>query len=86
MKLLFMIVSMIGINYTDPDLTRTDRKFAHTVIKMHGKKDLIEVTKREDKHIVIEYPETIYVLNPQGYIQKLYILEDGEWINLGPEY
>lgn len=86
MKLLFMIVSMIGLNHTSADLTRADRKFAHTVVKMHGKKDLIEITKREDKHIVIEYPETIYVLNPQGYIQKMYILEDGEWINLGPEY
>ena len=86
MKLLFMIVSMMGFTHTSTDLTREEKRFTYNVLKLHGKKDLIEITKREDKHIVIEYTETIYVLNPQGYIQKLYILEDGEWINLGPEY
>jgi hypothetical protein len=86
MKMLFMIVSMMGLPHTSADLTWSDRRFANTVVKLHGKKNLIEITKRQDKCIVIEYTETIYVLNPDGFIQKLYILEDGEWINLGPEY
>jgi len=86
MKMLFVIVSMMGFPYTSPDLTWSDKRFANNVVKLHGKKNLIEITKRDDKCIVIEYPETIYVLSPKGYVQKLYILEDGEWINLGPEY
>lgn len=87
MKILFLLLSIIGIeaNTHPTQLTKADKRFVKNVIKVNGRKGLIEVTKREDQHIVVEYATTMYVLNPNGFISKVYILEDGDWLDLGPE-
>ena len=87
MKILFLLLSIIGLetNTSPVHFTKADKRFVKNVIKVNGRKGLIEVTKRKDQHIVVEYTTTMLVLNPNGFISKVYILEDGDWLDLGPE-
>jgi hypothetical protein len=34
---------------------------------------------------MIEYPETVYILDNKGFISSVWILEEGAWLNLGPD-
>jgi hypothetical protein len=49
------------------------------------KEPVVEITKRKDKHIVIEFTNTMYVLKPDGFVGESWILGDGDWIRLGTE-
>jgi hypothetical protein len=86
MNLVFMILGMIGLNNysVKDDLSREDKRFVKTVIRMHGGKPLAISRKNESK-IIIEYPETVYVLDNKGFISSVWILEEGAWLNLGPD-
>lgn len=86
MNILFMILSVIGLNSysVKDDLSKEDRRFVKNVIKMHGSKP-INITRKNESKILIEYPETVYVLDNQGYISSVWILEQGAWLNLGPD-
>jgi hypothetical protein len=64
--------------------TESEKKFVNCVIN-YEKEIVCEVTKRSDNHIVVEFPSTIYVLNPYGYVEDVWILEDADWIKLGKE-
>jgi glutaredoxin 2 len=86
MNLVFMILGMIGLNNysVKDDLSREDKKFVKTVIRMHGDKPLA-ITRKNESKIMIEYPETVYILDNKGFISSVWILEDNAWLNLGPD-
>ncbi len=86
MNLVFMILGMIGLNNysVKDDLSKEDKRFVKTVIRMHGDKPLA-ITRKNETKIMIEYPETVYILDNKGFISSVWILEEGAWLNLGPD-
>jgi hypothetical protein len=46
----------------------------------------VDVTKRKDGVIVVEFWNTMYTLTESGYIDEMWILEDEDWMALGREY
>jgi hypothetical protein len=90
MKKLFMIglLFIVGTSYSQQlpkNLTRSERKFVNNVISLTNDV-LVEVTKRNDGIIVVEFYNTMYTLNDLGYIDQMWILEDADWVSLGREY
>lgn len=91
MKKLFMIVALIfaGTSYSQVELpknlTKSERKFVNNVISLTNDV-LVEVVKRNDGVIVVEFYNTMYTLNDLGYIDEMWILEDADWVSLGREY
>lgn len=90
MKKLFMIVALMiaGVGYSQKlpkNLTRSEKKFVKNVIELTNDV-LVNVTKRNDGIIVVEFWNTMYTLNDLGYIDEMWILEDEDWIALGREY
>jgi len=91
MKKLFMIVALIfaGTSYSQVELpkslTKSERKFVKNVIELTNDV-LVEVVKRKDGIIVVEFYNTMYTLNDLGYIDEMWILEDADWVALGREY
>jgi len=80
-----LFVSTLGSSQRLPNaLTRSERKFVRNVIEVQKEK-VIEITKRSDSHIVIEFETTMVVLKPDGYVGETWILEDGDWLSLGTE-
>lgn len=85
-----MIVALMiaGAGYSQKlpkNLTRSEKKFVKNVIELTNDV-LVDVTKRNDGIIVVEFWNTIYTLNDLGYIDEMWILEDEDWIALGREY
>jgi hypothetical protein len=90
MKQLFIIVAFmiagVGISQDLPkNLTKSERKFVNNVISLTNDV-LVEVVKRNDGIIVVEFYNTMYTLNEFGYIDEMWILEDEDWVSLGREY
>ena len=91
MKKLFMIglLFIVGTSYSQVELpknlTRSERKFVNNVISLTNDV-LVEVTKRNDGIIVVEFYNTMYTLNDLGYIDEMWILDDEDWVSLGREY
>lgn len=80
-----LFVSTFGGSQQLPNgLSRSEKKFVRNVIDVQ-KEQVIEITKRSDKHIVIEFETTMVVLKPDGYVGQVWILGDGDWISLGSE-
>jgi len=65
-------------------LTRSERSFVNNVIKVQKEKPL-QVTKRSDDHIVVQFESTMVLLRPDGFIGEMWILGDGDWLSLGTE-
>jgi len=90
MKKLFVIVALmiagVGISQELPkNLTKSEKKFVNNVISLTNDV-LVEVVKRNDGVIVVEFYNTMYTLNEFGYIDQMWILEDEDWVSLGREY
>jgi len=90
MKQLFIIVALmiagVGISQELPkNLTKSEKKFVNNVISLTNDV-LVEVVKRNDGVIVVEFWNTMYTLNEFGYIDQMWILEDEDWVSLGREY
>lgn len=90
MKKLFMIVALMfaGTSYSQQlpkNLTKSERKFVNNVISLTNDV-LVEVVKRNDGIIVVEFYNTMYTLNDLGYIDEMWILDDEDWVSLGREY
>jgi hypothetical protein len=87
-SLVFMLglfISNFGSTQELPNsLSKAEKKFVKNVIKVQGSKP-VEITKRKDKHIVIEFKDTMVVLKPDGFVGEMWILEDGDWLSLGRE-
>ena len=86
MKLVFIIMVLLGVSKANSqkDLTRDEKRFVKNVIKLTNEKRG-SIVKRADSYIVLEFPTTIYVLRPDGYIGEVWILGDSDWISLGTE-
>jgi hypothetical protein len=89
MRKLFMIVAImiagVGISQELPkNLTKSERKFVRNVISLTNDV-LVEVVKRNDGIIVVEFYNTMYTLTKFGYIDEMWILEDEDWVSLGTE-
>lgn len=66
------------------NLTKSERRFVKNVIELTNDV-LVDVTKRKDGVIVVEFWNTMYTLTENGYIDEMWILEDEDWISLGTE-
>lgn len=80
-----LFVSTFGSSQELPNfLSKTEKKFVRNVINIQGSKP-VEITKRKDNHIVVEFKDTMVVLKPDGFVGEMWILGDGDWISLGTE-
>jgi repressor of nif and glnA expression len=87
MKKLFMIMALMiaGAGYSQKlpkNLTRSEKKYVKSVIELTNDV-LVDVTKRNDGIIVVEFWNTMYTLNEFGYIDEVWVLEDEDWMALG---
>jgi hypothetical protein len=64
--------------------TQDEKTFVKNVINMQDEK-LVEVTKRKDKCIVLEFDSTMYVLLPNGHVGEMWMRTDGDWLSMGRE-
>lgn len=91
MKKLFMIMALVfaGTSYSQVELpknlTKSEKKFVKNVIELTNDV-LVEVVKRNDGIIVVEFYNTMYTLTEFGYIDEMWILDDEDWVALGREY
>lgn len=80
-----LFVSILGSSQELPNyLSRSEKRFVQNVVS-YQKDKLIEVTKRKDNYIVLEFETTMVVLKPDGFVGEIWILEDGDWLSLGTE-
>ena len=82
MIVAFMIA---GVGYSQKlpkNLTKSERKYVRTVISLTNDV-LVDVTKRNDGIIIVEFWNTMYALNEFGYIDEMWVLEDEDWMALG---
>ena len=89
MKQLFIIVAFMiaGVGYSQnlpKNLSREEKKFVNNVIEITNDV-IVDITKRKDNVIVLEFWNTMYTLK-DGYIDEVWILEDEDWLSLGKEY
>lgn len=90
MKLILTFLVLLGVTSASSQktytkrLTKDEKKFVNCVLN-YEKETVCEIVKRLDNHIVLEFPSTIYLLNPQGYIEDVWILGDEDWVKLGKE-
>lgn len=84
---MIMAVMIAGVGYSQKlpkNLTKSERKYVRTVISLTNDV-LVNVTKRNDGIIVVEFYNTMYTLTENGYIDEMWILEDEDWLSLGKE-
>ena len=87
MKTLIMIFTILGLKSEISDsskLTKNELRFVKNVIKVQGTPD--EVYKLPNGKIQVNYTTQRLTLGQDGYIHDLEILDNGQWIDLGPEY
>lgn len=89
MKKLFIIVAFMiaGVGYSQnlpKNLTKGEKKFVNNVISLTNDV-VVDVIKRNDNIIVIEFWNTMYTLK-DGYIDEMWILSNEDWISLGREF
>lgn len=89
MRQLFIIVAFMiaGVGYSQnlpKNLTKDEKKFVNNVIEITNDV-VVEIVKRNDNVIVIEFWNTMYTLK-DGYIDEMWILDDEDWVALGREY
>ncbi len=82
-----MIVALMiaGAGYSQKlpkNLTRSEKKYVKSVIELTNDV-LVNVTKRNDGIIVVEFWNTMYTLTEFGYIDEVWVLEDEDWMALG---
>jgi len=87
-NLIFMFSTFVTMFGTTQDLpkflNRSEKRFVQNVIDIQGDKP-VEITKRKDSHIVVEFNDAMYVLKPDGYVGEMWILGDGDWLRLPSE-
>lgn len=66
------------------NLSKSEKRFVNNVIEITNDV-IVDVTKRTDGIIVVEFWNTMYTLK-DGYIDEVWILEDEDWLSLGKEY
>ena len=91
MKTMIVFLLLLGIEIPNAhtqklpkNLSREEKKFVNNVIEITNDV-VVEIVKRNDNVIVIEFWNTMYTLK-DGYIDEMWILEDADWVSLGREY
>ena len=82
---MIMALMIAGAGYSQKlpkNLTRSEKKYVKSVIELTNDV-LVDVTKRNDGIIVVEFWNTMYTLNEFGYIDEVWVLEDEDWMALG---
>ncbi len=82
---MIVAIMIAGAGYSQKlpkNLTRSEKKFVKSVIELTNDV-LVDVTKRNDGIIVVEFWNTMYTLNEFGYIDEVWVLEDEDWMALG---
>ena len=82
---MIVAIMIAGAGYSQKlpkNLTKSERKYVRTVISLTNDV-LVDVTKRDDGIIVVEFWNTMYTLNEFGYIDEMWVLEDEDWMALG---
>ena len=82
---MIVAIMIAGAGYSQKlpkNLTKSERKYVRTVISLTNDV-LVDVTKRDDGIIVVEFWNTMYALNEFGYIDEMWVLEDEDWMALG---
>jgi hypothetical protein len=86
-KLMIIIAVMIaGVGNSQnlpKNLSREEKRFVNNVIEITNDV-IVNITKRTDGIIVLEFWNTMYTLK-DGYIDEVWILEDEDWLSLGRE-
>ena len=62
-----------------------EKMFIRNAIRIADEKPTSVLKRRADSYIVLEFPTQIWVLTPTGYVDRLYELIDGEWVDYGLE-
>lgn len=90
MKIMIFIFALIGQFIPNAHtqemkkFTRSERTFIKNVVQIQNDKPL-EVVKRTDLHIVIEFVDTRVILKPNGYVGEMWIKIENEWMSIGTE-
>ena len=82
---MIVAIMIAGAGYSQKlpkNLTRSEKKYVKSVIELTNDV-LVDVTKRNDGIIVVEFWNTMYTLNEFGYIDEVWVLEDEDWMALG---
>ena len=82
---MIVAIMIAGAGYSQKlpkNLTKSERKYVRTVISLTNDV-LVDVTKRNDGIIVVEFWNTMYTLTEFGYIDEVWVLEDEDWMALG---
>ena len=82
---MIVAIMIAGAGYSQKlpkNLTRSEKKYVKSVIELTNDV-LVNVTKRNDGIIVVEFWNTMYTLNEFGYIDEVWVLEDEDWMALG---
>lgn len=82
---MIVAIMIAGVGYSQnlpKNLTRSEKKYVKSVIELTND-ILVDVTKRNDGIIVVEFYNTMYTLNEFGYIDEVWVLEDEDWMALG---
>jgi len=82
MIVAFMIAGAGYSQNLPKNLTRSEKKYVKNVIELTNDV-LVDVTKRKDGVIVVEFWNTMYTLTENGYIDEVWVLEDEDWMALG---
>jgi hypothetical protein len=87
-RIIFSVIFMIaGAGYSQnlpKNLSKSEKRFVNNVIEITNDV-IVDVTKRTDGIIVLEFWNTMYTLK-DGYIDEVWVLEDEDWLSLGKEY
>ena len=90
MKSMIFILSLIsfisGEVYSQKmkGFSRNEKQFVKNVIKVQNEEP-VEITKRKDNFIVVEFSTTMVVLKPDGFVDEVWIRTDEDWLSLGRE-
>ena len=82
---MIVAIMIAGAGYSQKlpkNLTRSEKKYVKSVIELTNDV-LVNVTKRNDGIIVVEFWNTMYTLTEFGYIDEVWVLEDEDWMALG---
>lgn len=78
-----LMIAGVGHSQNLPkNLTKSEKRFVNNVIELTNDV-LVDVTKRKDGVIVVEFWNTMYTLTEFGYIDEVWVLEDEDWMALG---
>lgn len=80
-----MFGSLSGSTQKLPNfLSKSEKEFVRNVISIEGEEP-VQITKRQDNHIVLEFTNTMFVLKPDGFVGETWVLGDEDWVRLGTE-